>query len=57
MNLWLDSNPPAPVRSAAIARYAETVGRNDPVAAAEWTQRIPDPKIRAATAAKITKPQ
>ena len=57
MNLWLDSNPPAPVRSAAIARYAETVGRNDPVAAAEWTQRIPDPKLRAATAAKIAKPQ
>ena len=54
---WLSSNPPAPVQSAALARYAETVGRNDPIAGKEWAQRIPDPKVRADIESKLANPK
>jgi hypothetical protein len=57
VELWLSSNPPAPVQSAALARYAETVGRNDPIAGKEWAQRIPDPKVRADIEAKLANPK
>ena len=53
METWLESNPPAPVRHAAIARYAESVGRNDPIAGREWADRITDPKVRAEVIGKL----
>lgn len=50
---WLNTTPDGPVKETAIRKYAETVSRYEPEAAAQWAATLPQGKDRDETLRKI----